>query len=87
MLYFFSDHVYYSDLWLGQFDVLEVNWRLILGLVELDLGIFYAVYLIQNMGLLCSRNRRYSQADAEENAQVSSSGSNLFFWLFYLVPL
>ncbi|KAK3213263.1 hypothetical protein Dsin_017969 [Dipteronia sinensis] len=26
--------------------------------------------LVENMGLLCSRNRRYSAADAEENAQT-----------------
>lgn len=25
------------------------------------------------MGLLCSRNRRYNDADAEENAQVNNS--------------
>lgn len=35
------------------------------------------LFLIQNMGLLCSRNRHYTQADAEENAQVSNTGSSL----------
>ncbi|CAJ1972911.1 unnamed protein product [Sphenostylis stenocarpa] len=29
------------------------------------------VFLLENMGLLCSRNRRYNDADAEENAQTA----------------
>jgi len=34
----------------------------------------------ENMGLLCSRNRRYNDADAEENAQVNNSKKMYIFW-------
>ena len=36
-------------------------------LVELDQCIFFVT---DNMGLVCSRSRRFREADAEENAQV-----------------
>lgn len=29
------------------------------------------ITVLENMGLLCSKNRRYTEADAEENAQAA----------------
>jgi guanine nucleotide-binding protein G(t) subunit alpha 3 len=39
---------------------------------KLDAASSMLSIVIENMGLLCSRNRHYNGADTEENAQVSS---------------
>lgn len=30
------------------------------------------ITVLENMGVLCSKNRHYTEADAEENAQVNT---------------
>lgn len=52
---------------------MEGNWRLVWEKwLSLIIASSMLSVLIQNMGLLCSRNRHYNEADAEENAQVSN---------------
>ena len=44
-----------------------------------DHCLFYAVYCSAQYGSLCSKQRHYSEADAEENAHVSCASLNASF--------